>query len=192
MSYKGSLFQILNTDGTIRGELVFDSIVSESHEVENKVTEFPIDSGFVVSDHTIRKNRVLNMQVVSVRHAIEGRQREGITSGTNNKVKADFDLLTEMVQKGLRCNVVTILGAYTNCAVTKFKTKQDVDTSTVLMANLVLKEMNVLGVDPSASRQALIDTANSIEGPDPDVKLRELLGDAYDRIGDSNTSTGGF
>lgn len=184
MAYKGSLFQLLDEKGLVKGELVFDSIVSEGHEVENKVTEFPIDSGFVVSDHTIRKNRVLTMEIVSVRHAFKDRQRNGITSGKANKIKEDFDLLTDMVQRGLRCNVVTILGAYTNCIVTKFKTKQDVETSTIMRANLMLKEMNVVDVDTSASRQALIDTANSVEGPDPDTKLRELLGDDYDKLGD--------
>ena len=108
MAYKGSLFQVLDESGKIKGELVFDSIVSEAHEVSNKVTEFPVDTGFVVSDHVIRKNRVLTMDIVSVRHAMEGRQRGGLTAGKHNKIKEDFDLLNEMVQKGLRCNVVTI------------------------------------------------------------------------------------
>ena len=183
MAYKGSLFQILDEKGEVKGELVFDAIVSEKHIVENKVTEFPIDSGFVVSDHTIRKPRILTMEVVSVRHAFENRRRESLTSGADNKIKEDFDLVQEMVQKGLRCNVVTILGAYTNCAVIKFSTKQDVETSTILQANLTIKEMNVVGVDASPSRQALIDTANEIDGPDPDVQLRELLGDDYDKLG---------
>ncbi|NRA49462.1 MAG: hypothetical protein HRU12_10055 [Phaeodactylibacter sp.] len=183
MAYKGSLFQILNDDGSVKGELVFDAIVSEGHEVENKVTEFPIDSGFVVSDHVIRKNRMLKMEVVSVRHAFKGRQRDGLTSGAHNKIKDDFDILTEMVQKGIRCNIVTILGAYLNCVVTKMKTKQDVETSTILQANIVIREMNVVGVDVSASRQALIDTANEIDVPDPDAALKELLGDDYDELG---------
>jgi hypothetical protein len=191
MAYKGSLFQVLDESGEIRGELVFDSIVSEEHEVSNKVTEFPIDSGYVVSDHVIRKNRVLTMNVVSVRHTFEGRQRDGLTAGKQNKIKEDFDLLNEMVQKGLRCNVVTILGAYTNCVVVKFKTKQDVDTSTILQATIVLKEMNVVGGTSSTSRQALIDTANSTDGPDPDAALKSLMGDRYSELEGSN-DFGGF
>ena len=87
MAYKGSLFQVLDESGKIKGELVFDSIVSEAHEVSNKVTEFPVDTGFVVSDHVIRKNRVLTMDIVSVRHAMEGRQRGGLTAGKHNKIK---------------------------------------------------------------------------------------------------------
>jgi hypothetical protein len=195
MAYKGSLFQVLDEEGGIKGEVVFDSVISEGHEVSNKVTEFPIDSGFVVSDHVIRKNRVLTMEIMSVRHAYEGRQRGGgLTSGKHDKIKEDFDLLTEMVQKGLRCNVVTILGAYLGCVVVSFKTKQDVNTSTVMRANIVLKEMNVVSSDTSTSRQALIDTgsteekeklvgyANSIEGPDPDAALNDLMGENYGSI----------
>ncbi len=193
MAYKGSLFQVLNDDGSVKGELIFDAIVAEGHEVENVVTEFPIDSGFVISDHVIRKNRTLNMEVVSVRHAFEGRQREGgITTGSPNKVRADFDLITEMIQKGIRCNVVTILGAYLNCAVIKMKTKQDVNTSTILQASIVIREMNVVNVDVSKSRQALIDAASEVNVPDADAKLKELLGDSYSMLGDENTSTGGF
>lgn len=192
MAYKGSLFQVLDESGKVKGELVFDSIVSEAHEVSNKVTEFPVDTGFVVSDHVIRKNRVLTMDIVSVRHAMEGRQRDGMTAGKHNKIKEDFDLLNEMVQKGLRCNVVTILGAYTNCVVVKFKTKQDVSTSTIMQAVIVLKEMNVVGESTSASaRQALIDTANSTSGPDPDAALKSLMGERYSELEGSN-NFGGF
>ena len=192
MAYKGSLFQVLDEKGEIKGEVVFDSIISEGHEVENKVTEFPVDTGFVISDHVIRKNRVLTMEIMSVRHAFEGRQPSGgLTSGKHNKIKEDFDLLTEMVQKGLRCNVVTILGAYLNCVVVKFKTRQDVNTSTVMKATIVLKEMNVVGSDTSTSRQALIDTANSTGGPDPDAALKSLMGDNYSLLEGSN-NFGGF
>lgn len=192
MAYKGSLFQVLNRDGTIKGEVVFDSIVSEQHEVENEVTEFPVDSGFVISDHTIRKNRVLALEIVSVRHAFEGRRVQGsrLLTGNVNKVKEDFDLLTSMVQDGIRCNVVTILGAYTNCAIRKMKTKQDVNSSTVMRASLILKEMNVVGEDPTTSKQALFDTANSTTGANPDTVLKNLLGDSYEKFSEANEGSG--
>ena len=185
MAYKGSLFQVLNDDGTVQGELVFDAIVSEGHSIDNIITEFPVDSGFIVSDHVIRRNRTLLMEVVSVRHAFKDRQNiNAMTSGSDNKPSDDFHILTELVQKGARCNVITILGIYTNCVVTSFKTKQDVNTSTILKANLVLKELNVVGVDPSASRDILIKAAEEVNKwtPDPELALKKLLGYFYDNL----------
>jgi hypothetical protein len=61
-----------------------------------------------------------------------------------------------------------------------------------MQAVIVLKEMNVVGESTSASaRQALIDTANSTSGPDPDAALKSLMGERYSELEGSN-NFGGF
>ena len=175
MSYKGSLFQVLDRYGGFVGNLVFDAIVSEGHKVENVVTEFPVDAQFVVSDHAIRKCRLLKMEIMSTRHSF--REQTGMTAKSPDKVRADFDLLTSMIQQGLRCNVTTILGIYTNCAVTSLETFQDVDTATVMKARITLKEMIVVDSDPSPSKQSLVDS--QIDGSNNDASLQSLIGEEY-------------
>lgn len=44
----------------------FDAMVSEGHAAQSTVTSFPVSSGFVVSDHIINHNRVLQLTAVAV------------------------------------------------------------------------------------------------------------------------------
>lgn len=192
MAYQGSLFRWKNEKNEEVGKLVFDAIISEEHDIDNKVTAFPVDTGFIVSDHVIRKNRTLKMEVCSVNHHWEGRRRESYTSSQLNKIKADFDVLTELVQKGHKVDVVTMLGVYSNCVVRRFTTKQDVDTSTVMKAVLILEELNIVGeVETEAAKRALIDMASQPTGVDTEQVLKDLLGDDYDELEGSN-NFGGF
>ena len=44
--------------------LGFDGVLSEGHSGANTVTSYPVDSGFEVSDHTIRQNRQINLNTI--------------------------------------------------------------------------------------------------------------------------------
>ena len=41
--------------------LALDCVVSESHSFSNEVTAYPISSGFLISEHTIKKNRMFSL-----------------------------------------------------------------------------------------------------------------------------------
>ena len=41
--------------------LALDCVVSESHAFSNEVTAYPISSGFLISEHTIKKNRMFSL-----------------------------------------------------------------------------------------------------------------------------------
>ena len=41
--------------------LALDCVVSESHAFSNEVTAYPISSGFLISEHTINKNRMFSL-----------------------------------------------------------------------------------------------------------------------------------
>lgn len=162
MGYPNSLIQWDDEQGS-SNELVFESVPSEEHDVDNVITEFPVETGFVVSDHVIRKNRTLKLEVMSANHVFKER-RDSTTAYERNKVKADFDTVTALVQKGIIVNVTTILGVYLSCVITKFTTKQDVDTASVMIGTLIIKELNVVGVENAeASKQALLDLAGTSE-----------------------------
>ena len=45
--------------------LAFDGVLQENHAGECTVTGYPIDSGFIVSDHTIRHNRTIELQTIT-------------------------------------------------------------------------------------------------------------------------------
>ena len=49
------------TSKTIYDYLEVDCVISESHNWSNEVTSYPISSGFLISEHTIKKNRMFSM-----------------------------------------------------------------------------------------------------------------------------------
>jgi len=48
-------------DTTIWKSMSLDVVLSESHNFSNEVTGYPISNGFIVSEHTIRKNPQFNL-----------------------------------------------------------------------------------------------------------------------------------
>jgi len=54
------------TPGTgIWSVLSFDGVISEGLSGESVVTSYPVDSGFMVSDHTIRQNRIIELDTIT-------------------------------------------------------------------------------------------------------------------------------
>ena len=49
------------TPGQI-GSLEIDAVMSENHEINMQVTEFPIEAGFTISDHVVRKPPELRLE----------------------------------------------------------------------------------------------------------------------------------
>ena len=45
--------------------LAFDAVVKEGHSGACQVTSYPVDSGFRVSDHTIRQNRIIELSAIT-------------------------------------------------------------------------------------------------------------------------------
>ena len=41
--------------------LALDCVISESHAFSNEVTAYPISSGFIISEHTIKKNKMFSL-----------------------------------------------------------------------------------------------------------------------------------
>lgn len=45
--------------------IAFDGVLTETHSGASVVTSYPVDSGFMVSDHTIRQNRVFELDTIT-------------------------------------------------------------------------------------------------------------------------------
>lgn len=45
--------------------LAFDGVVKESHSGAVTITSYPVDSGFMVSDHAIRQNRMIELDTIT-------------------------------------------------------------------------------------------------------------------------------
>ena len=108
------------TDSGKEVKMRFHTVISEAHSASNSVTKFPVQTGFEVSNHAIRKNREVNIEGMITNTLLEG---SGMTqwSPTNN-IKEAFAALEALVLSATPCKVVTNLGVYEPVVFTKFNT----------------------------------------------------------------------
>lgn len=102
------------------GESVtFDAMIRESHTVEVRVTEHPIEQGADVSDHAQARPRDFSVSVVvsetpvqtapnfSISTAVLIPQEGASLGGVQNRVREFFDFLAEIAEAGEFVDVVT-------------------------------------------------------------------------------------
>ena len=163
----------VNVDNTWK-VIEWDCVIQEGHKASNQVTRYPIQSGFIVSDHAIRENRMLKLRGIIVNVGLVptgmdamidlAAKAGGAILGTGfgaivssaitkaeylfsdnkvNKVKNTFDELERLCLTGTFVHATTILGNYMNCIIRDVEVVQDSKTSSILMVDLVLEEIQV-------------------------------------------------
>jgi hypothetical protein len=165
--------QISYKDDGVVSLLRFHTIVSEEHEVTSEVTKYPVQTGFDVSSHVIKKNRKVSISGVISNVILTTSKENYIYSDTNNS-RAMFLLLEGLVKSGVRCKVVTNLDVYTDVVFTKFKTKQGAGTIDSLHFTISGEEVRTVSTQgttvPTPVRFEPISEEARI------AKLEELLG----------------
>ncbi len=129
-------------DQTIR----FHSVISEGHEATAEITKYPVQTGFEVSNHSIRKNRKVTIQAVISNYLLET-SKTAYQYSASDESKTVFQLLKELVNLKIETEVTTNLGTYTPVVFTSFKTKQaagSVDSMTVMLAGEELQVSSAL------------------------------------------------
>ena len=114
-------YKVGEGDSAVESTLRFHSVVSEEHEVTTEVTKFPVQSGFDISNHAIKKNKKVTIQGIISNHLIVG-ATEMHEYGSNN-TRVMFSTLQQLVRQATPCEVVTNYGNYSPVIFTKFKTK---------------------------------------------------------------------
>ena len=132
--------------------LEFDCVVDEQHEVSSEITEYPVETGFVIADHAIKKNRKLALNIIVGNTAnlpknvntlansgLEYTGSEVVAVATGAQEAHDY--LSGCVMEGKACKVSTIYGNYNNAIITNYTTKQDGSNLTVLVAKLEITDV---------------------------------------------------
>ena len=120
-------YDLVSTDAagveTVETQYIdFHAVVSENHEASATVTKYPVQTGLHISNHSIRRNRVIRL--VGVITNIQ------MTTATNfrdygiDAVSLVKESLTALVQGGIECVVTTNSGVYNPVVLTKFTTSQ--------------------------------------------------------------------
>jgi hypothetical protein len=126
------------------GGLVFDAVFEETHEADLEVTDNPVETGVVVSDHAYMKPLRVTLSAGVSDIVLNDVTSSDPYSSTSGRSKKAFELLTELQLKAEPFDLQTGLKLYKNMICTSIRTSQDKDTSSVLVFNAELREVLIV------------------------------------------------
>lgn len=152
--------------------LRFHTVIVEEHEVTAEITKFPVQSGFDISNHAIKKNRKVSITGAVSNHLIIGAEEFHEYGGNNSRVM--FSALNALVRGAVPCEVQTNLDTYTPVVFTKFKTKQAAGKTDILEFTMVGEELQLgLTVNQTAPTPLVF---TPLSPTDAEARRAELLG----------------
>lgn len=131
--------------------LRFHSVIAEDHSISTEITSFPVQTGFQVSNHAIRKNRKVSITGAITNHLVVGSEEFHEYGGNNCKVM--FETLENLVRSATYCDVVTNFGDYQKVVFTDFKTK-------LVAGKTDCMEFTISGEEVQVASATLGDTPN--------------------------------
>lgn len=109
----------------VESTLRFHAVIAEDHDVSSEITGYPAQNGFVVSNHSIIKNRKISITGAVTDTPIVGTDTF-MQFGLDNK-KIAFKIMNDLVRSSTPCRVQTNLGTYYPVIFNKFRTRTDKD-----------------------------------------------------------------
>lgn len=140
------------------GGLVFDAVFEETHESELEVTDNPVETGVVVSDHVFMKPLKVTLSAGVSDTPLKYWQSSGGTgkdawtkqdgddpfASDSGRVRRAYELLTELQALAEPFNVQTGLKLYSNMVCTSIRTSQDKETAGALLFTATLREVIIV------------------------------------------------
>lgn len=137
------------TSGTIIrsiGSLTFDAVFEESHESDLEVTEFPIETGSMISDHAYMKPLRITIQAGVSDTPLRTLPNDIYASDAGRARKA-FDLLTQLQLIAEPFTVQTGLKLYKNMVCTSLRSSQDKNSSCAFYFTATLREVVIVSTE---------------------------------------------
>lgn len=125
------------------GGLVFDAVFEETHEADLEVTDNPVETGVVVSDHAFMKPLRVKIAAGVSDTPLATSTDDPFASDTGRSRRA-FELLTELQKKAEPFDLQTGLKLYENMVCTSIRTSQDKDSSGALLFTAELREVIIV------------------------------------------------
>jgi len=129
----------------------FHTVISEAHQASAEITKFPVQTGFLVSNNSIRKNRVVNITGI-ITNVLFGKMvgrkaalADGLIQYSSNSASTIFEELERLINEAEPCEVVTNLGVYGPVVFTKFSTKQVAGMTDAMEFTIMGEELVVSG-----------------------------------------------
>ncbi len=179
------LFPLVAGDRSQLGAVAFDCVMAEEHTVENEVTGYPVETGFVVADHAIKKNRKLVLNVIVGNTLQLGKistvENSGITpAGTvidsQPNAQEAHSIFQALGIEARECQVSTVYGIYNHAIITKYYTKQDVGTISVLVARIEIEDIYQVPVGGTTSSKGAVSTYDATKDTEAQAQLKATGG----------------
>lgn len=151
--------------------LRFHSVITEEHEISSEVTKFPVQSGFSISNHAIKKNRKVTISGAISNHLIVGSEEFHEYGGSNTRIV--FGTLKALVREATPCEVLTNFSTYTPVIFTKFKTKLQAGKTDVMEFTMTGEEVQLATTVNQTTPTLLVFTPLSDE--EREARVDELL-----------------
>lgn len=125
------------------GGLVFDAVFEETHESELEVTDNPVETGVVVSDHAYMKPLRLTLSAGVSDTPLYVPADDPFQSDAGRSKRA-YEVLTELQARAEPFDVQTGLKLYKNMVCCSVRTSQDKDTSGALVFTAEIREVIIV------------------------------------------------
>lgn len=125
------------------GSFVFDAVFEETHEADLEVTDNPVETGVVVSDHAFMKPLRVKISAGVSDTPLAAVTDDPFASDAGRSRRA-FELLTELQKRAEPFIVQTGLKLYENMVCTSIRTSQDKDSSGALLFTAELREVIIV------------------------------------------------
>ena len=125
------------------GGLVFDAVFEETHEAELEVTDNPVETGVVVSDHAFMKPLKVTLSAGVTDTTLAVATNDPFASDAGRSKRA-YELLTELQKRAEPFDLQTGLKLYQNMICTSVRTSQDKDSDGALLFTATIREVIVV------------------------------------------------
>jgi len=136
-------------------EIRFHAVMVEEHSAQTQITKFPVQNGFEISNHAIKKNRKVTIEGIFTNTLLKDTDQ---IKYSENDSKTMFEVLESLVQASAICEVITNLGIYTPVVFTTFKTKQEAGMVDAMRFTISGEEIQVSEVTSKTAPKQLVFT----------------------------------
>ena len=150
----------------------FHAVMTEGHEAMTKITSYPTQAGFSISNHAIKQNRRLSIRGVVTNHVIAGAEEFDAVNSSNSKLM--FSVLEDLTLASVPCTVTTNLGKYYPMVFNRIKTEQSQGSTDILDFILSGEEIQIASY-LSKSTPALL-AFTPLSGEEKQARIDKLRG----------------
>lgn len=149
-----SIFFPSLTNPTKIGSIEVDILVEQEHELESDVTEHPVEDGFPVADHVIRKPVKVSMVVGISQSPVTWLDRLGSAS---DKVSTALNAFDQIYKNAQPITIVTPSNIWENMVMTSAKFPRTIENKNLIRIPCMFTQIRKVNVKSTDIPENIVD-----------------------------------